>query len=198
MQLHKCCYCDRRTIPDHNDVEHYRPFGLYWWLAWTWENLLFACAACNRSGGKLDQFPLGAGSVQLPFAEQPPGAERPLLVDPSVDDPREHIRFARMPEPAGRWEPIGISERGRETIKILGLSRDTYLDDFRHHVESTVMPVVRDIQDIQHANDTETRIGFPDYWRRKCMQLLDPNRALRALSEDVLRHEFPTFPDPPT
>lgn len=182
-------------MPDHNDVEHYRPFDLYWWLAWTWDNLLFACAACNRKGGKLDQFPLAEGSVRLAFSEQPPGAERPLLVDPTIDNPREHIRFVRMPD--GRWAPIGVSERGRETIKILDLSRDTYLDDFTHHVTSIVMPVVRDIQDAQSAYRAGSRAGFDDYWRGKCDQLLDPDRAFRALSEDVLRFEFPTFPDPP-
>lgn len=40
----KCCYCKKELYErPYNDTEHYRPKGHYWWLAWTWENLLFAC-----------------------------------------------------------------------------------------------------------------------------------------------------------
>jgi uncharacterized protein (TIGR02646 family) len=58
-QHHKCCYCEQRIPKGFNDVEHYRPKAVaarqpgsndthgYWWLAFTWENLLFACPACN-------------------------------------------------------------------------------------------------------------------------------------------------------
>lgn len=192
MQRHKCCYCERRTVPDHNDVEHYRPFSRYWWLAWTWDNLLFACSACNRSGGKLDQFPLAASSIPLAYPALPPGGEQPLLVDPTANDPRLHIQF--RPLPPGRWAPFGITERGRETISMLRLDRDSYLDDFTHHVEVTVKPV---IDDIWMAYAERHRIDFEARWRRKCDQLLDPERTFRALSEDVLRREFPSFPEAP-
>jgi hypothetical protein len=36
-----------------------------------------------------------------------PGHELPELLDPSVDDPRDHIRFA--PDPNGKWGPVGTS-----------------------------------------------------------------------------------------
>jgi uncharacterized protein (TIGR02646 family) len=191
MQRRKCCYCERRTIPDHNDVEHYRPFLLYWWLAWTWENLLFACASCNRKGGKLDAFPLADGSTALSFPEPPPGGELPLLLDPTVDNPRDHLHFVEMPN--RRWMPVGKTDRGRRTIEILGLSRDTYLDEFGHHVQHVVMPVVRDLK----AAYVDPPASFATVWSRKCTELLDPERSFLALSEDVLRHEFPSYPDPP-
>lgn len=193
MQRHKCCYCDRRHVPDHNSVEHFRPFARYWWLAWTWENLLFACAACNGKGGKSDQFPLATGSTPLSYPEQPPGGETPLLIDPTVDDPRQHIRFEQLL--TGRWAPVGKTERGYETIRVLGLARDSYLDELAHHVEKVVMPVVRDIQ-------ATYAVGLPSpsfaaYWHRKCAELLDPERPCLGLSEDVLRSIFPTYPEPP-
>jgi len=192
MQLRKCCYCERRTVPDHNDVEHYRPFSRYWWLAWTWANLLFACAPCNRKGGKVDRFPLAVGSGQLAYDAQPPGGESPLLLDPTQDDPREHIHFEKV-QSLG-WTPIGKTERGRESIKVLGLNRDTYRDDFNHHVKFVVMPIVADIRR-EYARGTN--LNFVAYWHLKCAELLDPNRCFRALSEDVLRHEFPAYPAPP-
>jgi uncharacterized protein (TIGR02646 family) len=49
MQQRKCCYCEKREEQaKYRDVEHYRPKSSYWWLAWTWENILFACIDCNR------------------------------------------------------------------------------------------------------------------------------------------------------
>lgn len=191
-QYYKCCYCEQIQIPLHNDVEHYRPWSLYWWLAWDWTNLLFACGACNRKGGKQDSFPLFPGSVPLAFGERPPGSEIPELLDPSLDDPRDHIRFER--DPNGKWGPIGTSWRGQITLQVIGLRRDEFRDLFNRHVESVIQPVV---QDLREANLTRSRGEFEVFWQRKCLELLDPARPFRALSEDVLRQEFPSFPAPP-
>jgi hypothetical protein len=60
MQHGKCCYCEKREEqPKYRDVEHYRPKVTYWWLTWSWDNLLFSCMDCNREH-KRDQFPLAA------------------------------------------------------------------------------------------------------------------------------------------
>ncbi len=190
-QHSKCCYCEQIQVPLHNDVEHYRPWSRYWWLAWNWDNLLFACRACNQVGGKLDSFPLSSGSAPLAFGEQPPGAEIPELLDPATDDPRDHIRFVR--DPNGRWGATGISWRGTVTLHVLGLLRDEFRDRFDLHVADVVQPVVADIREAQRVRD---RASFETFWYRKCDELLGPTRPFRALSEDVLRHEFPSFPSP--
>jgi uncharacterized protein (TIGR02646 family) len=54
----KCAYCEAPTdTVAHGDVEHFRPQGKYWWLAYCWDNWLFACQICNQSY-KNDQFPV--------------------------------------------------------------------------------------------------------------------------------------------
>ncbi len=196
MQHGKCCYCECRTRMNFNDVEHYRPFSQYWWLAWTWENLLFACALCNRSG-KNDHFPLAAGSTKLPFGASPPGEETPLFLDPSHPsfDRRTHIRFVQM-NPKDRWMPIGLTPEGQETLRILrhgAMWADDYLDDWGHHVKHKVTPAIERLRLAQHRDD------FEDAWRGECQALLHEEVELHALSEDVLRHTFPSlaFPDPP-
>ena len=191
-QHSKCCYCEQIQVPIHNDVEHYRPWSRYWWLAWNWDNLLFACRACNQAGGKLDAFPLRPGSVALPPGSQPPGDEAPELLDPSVDDPRDHIRFEL--DPRGRWNIVGSSWRGTVTLHTLGLLRDEFRDLFNIHVARIVEPV---IEDVRSGLATLPRDAFERLWARKCAELLDPHRAHRALSEDVLRHTFPSYPAPP-
>src|SRR4051812_28631461 len=71
----KCCYCELEIRRKGSPIEHIRPktralrgLGLpthgYWWLTWTWKNLLLACSGCN--GSKLDHFPLSPTGRVLP------------------------------------------------------------------------------------------------------------------------------------
>lgn len=56
----KCAYCEANTdVVAHGDVEHYRPKSIYWWLAYTYDNYLYACQICNQIY-KNDHFPVGA------------------------------------------------------------------------------------------------------------------------------------------
>lgn len=55
----KCAYCEANTeVVAHGDVEHYRPKSIYWWLAYTYDNYLYACQICNQIF-KSDNFPIG-------------------------------------------------------------------------------------------------------------------------------------------
>jgi uncharacterized protein (TIGR02646 family) len=60
----KCAYCEANTeVVAHGDVEHYRPKSNYWWLAYTYDNYLYACQICNQSY-KSDNFPFNG--IQFP------------------------------------------------------------------------------------------------------------------------------------
>lgn len=60
----KCAYCEATTaVVAHGDVEHYRPKGIYWWLAYTYDNYLYACQICNQVY-KSDNFPLSPGHAR--------------------------------------------------------------------------------------------------------------------------------------
>jgi hypothetical protein len=126
----------------------------YWWLGMVWTNLLPSCIDCNRKRqqrspppstslvelyehskahalpssqtGKKDSFPLAAGGRRL-FAESNSYAdEKALLLDPTRDDPTEHLRFF-VGSPLGLVGPetkSGVpSERGAMSIQIYGLNR---------------------------------------------------------------------------
>lgn len=55
----KCAYCE--TSLEQLHVEHYRPKrGGYYWLVYSWDNLLLSCPICN--GNKRDFFPILAQS----------------------------------------------------------------------------------------------------------------------------------------
>lgn len=149
----KCAYCETvYAAASPVDIEHFRPKGEvtedsghpgYWWLAMKWENLLPSCIDCNRrrwqyivgkngqlafmQSGKKNSFPLQDGSVHARKESDSLKNESPLLLDPTVDDPRDHIRFHMDPA-----NPIGIvmphveiepSKRGIASIQIYGLNR---------------------------------------------------------------------------
>ncbi|HWM54002.1 MAG TPA: hypothetical protein VNO20_01240 [Solirubrobacterales bacterium] len=142
----KCAYCESDYGPvAPTDIEHYRPKGEivcsdgkarkpgYYWLAAEWSNLLPSCIDCNRGrrheyedgrrpSGKGNLFPLADESKRATAPDEE-ATEEPLLLDPTRDDPEEHLEFILegVIRPAPRGD--GESERGRATIDVLGLSR---------------------------------------------------------------------------
>ena len=53
----KCAFCEQKVIRciDNNlqdystTIEHYRPKSIYYWLAFSWDNLLLCCHRCNQN-----------------------------------------------------------------------------------------------------------------------------------------------------
>jgi len=186
MQHRKCCYCEKlEEQAKYRDVEHYRPKARYWWLAWTWENLLFACMDCNREQ-KRDRFPLSPGDTLLLAEQAPPGAERPLLLDPSDPsvDPTHEIEFRRE-RVLGRerWVPRGVTARGRKTIDVCGLDRPNLLDLYADHVLHQVRTKLEGFFAARTAGDTQAVFQA---WERAKRGLLARERPFRALSHDAL------------
>ncbi|MCB9759084.1 MAG: HNH endonuclease [Alphaproteobacteria bacterium] len=181
----KCAWCELSEQIQHNAVDHLRPKSVYWWLTWTWENLLFACRVCNRH--KSDDFPLLKGR-RLMAGEQPPGAERPALLDPADPNvrPRDHIQFRPV---GGRWVPTprAGSRRGEATIRILQLDRFDLLDRYQDHVEAlgdSLDAIRAAVSGGDHATVQAT-------WRRTLQRRTRPRQPLIALTLDVLDHHFP-------
>tara|TARA_R110000796_G_scaffold252542_1_gene387522 strand:- start:2630 stop:4843 length:2214 start_codon:yes stop_codon:yes gene_type:complete len=130
----KCAYCEAKVSLAEAGIDHFRPkrvseeslidFGHYAWLTYDWENLYLVCPACNSLKGA--SFPVD-GQRGRPFAtvNETRLSERPALLDPCHDNPRQHIRI----RPDGSY--ASRSERGRATIDLLDLNRDNLLRD-RH------------------------------------------------------------------
>lgn len=198
-QHSKCCYCEQRIPQGFNDVEHYRPKASadrrpgcnhthgYWWLAFTWENLLFSCPACNRSKKK-SRFPLDVGALALTAENPPPGNERPLLIDPSsIVNPIEHIEFVHQANPVGaprQWwaRPRNGSFLGSLTIEVCGLNRSELLELREHHYLDVVVP---------HANAINLAVQSADVPAltrdfRRALNLLQPRGVFVGLTYDAL------------
>ena len=149
----KCCYCEsqiRPVSPEH--VDHYRPKSGrdgggagtgYYWLAYAWENLLFACPTCN--GNKSDLFPLDDPADAATDHRDDLTRERPLLVNPFEEDPRAHLRFD---------DEVAVPKttKGRTTIDLLKLN-DDHLAFARHSRIQTVREAYRLVALAKHVAD---------------------------------------------
>jgi hypothetical protein len=150
----KCAYCESKY--DGNSfgaAEHYRPKGRvterdgkrlipvaragvthrgYFWLAYTWWNLVPSCDKCNSGQGKVDQFPI-LGTRVFAESEVPAGStreqlkstEEPLLLNPYDDDPSQHLIFGKHGVIAARMG----SPRGQATIDVCNLTRERLAED---------------------------------------------------------------------
>lgn len=187
MQARKCCYCEKlEEQPKYRDVEHFRPKSTYWWLAWTWENLLFSCIDCNREY-KREQFPLAPGSTALVAEQAPPGGEAPRLIDPcdAAVDPFDEIEFRRERVQSNeRWVPYGLTPRGSETIRVCGLDRHGLLTWYSNHVRDAVRPKISPISEAHRRRDAQ---GVVRAWSTALRGLFAPTRPFRALSHDALK-----------
>lgn len=112
-QARKCAYCESRVTESYNDVEHYRPKNKYYWLGHAWDNLLYSCAICNRSYKK-HNFPLRDETAQ-DIAHQDISNEEPLIINPTTEEPSEHIKFRGA-------IAVGLSDKGVATISMFHLN----------------------------------------------------------------------------
>lgn len=173
--LGKCAYCESRFMGTAGgDVEHFRPkkgfnefdgstsTGLgprtklgYFFLAYSWDNHLWACKACNETYKKNyfgvmpdmaappdpDEFASDQdfraaleewATTMTKRSDWTTGSidtEQSILIDPSKENPREHIHFD--PETGyavggqldDKGKLIAPSHRGGATIRYLGLNR---------------------------------------------------------------------------
>jgi len=125
----RCMYC---VDSEAADIEHFWPKTQYPGRMYLWENLLLCCSNCGSN--KSAQFPVN-------------GTGKPLLIDPTLDDPWEDLDFDPI---TGNLCPRFIlasgdfSERGRETVRILHLDRREGLSEGYRMTYSRVGRLIED------------------------------------------------------
>ncbi len=102
--IQRCMYC---LDSQGTDIDHFQPKALAPLRTFDWLNHLLACSFCN-SNAKREEYPRDAAT-----------GER-LLLDPSADDPADHL--ALLPA-SGTYD--GLTAIGRESIRVFDLNRET-------------------------------------------------------------------------
>ena len=182
----KCCYCESKFRgTSYGAVEHFRPKGAvrtrhglpaqypgYYWLAYEWENLLVSCEVCNTHKGTL--FPLVDESTRARSHHYPVDEETPIFIDPASEDPADHIRFRRA-------EVLHLTDRGRGTIKGLGLRRHELEEERAEHLKyfERLYSVTVNLED----EVTSTNIESVREWIREST---GPKARFSAMTRDYL------------
>jgi hypothetical protein len=135
----KCAYCETSIgVACPGDVEHYRPKRKveeaedhpgYYWLAYDISNLFPCCENCNRFKGKRNHFPIEGVRCSGPDCEATLTSEKPLLLNPYVDDNIEHHLQFWTPKLKGDEKLLagtmrGTTDKGTRSVKIYNLDRE--------------------------------------------------------------------------
>lgn len=177
----------------------------YYWLAADWFNLMPACTDCNsarghlftseggnRTSGKANFFPLEDGCPRS--RSQTDGllaGERPLLLDPTVDDPTVHLKFG----PGATV--VALSDRGRVSIGVLGLQRDPLVrkreqiqKGLRFAIELVHSQMIRLLD---KPDDARAQADLDRAMSRIQEDYLSDAAPFLSMSKQIVREELPTF-----
>lgn len=126
----RCMYCGDN---EGATVDHYEPVARAPLRTFDWLNHLLACSVCN-SHKKRDRFPVDVDGC-------------PLLIDPSHDDPFDHLVLSLS---TGVYRPR--TPRGEATIEVCDLNRPI-LARGRIQARRVVVHALRSWRDARAAGD---------------------------------------------
>ncbi len=141
----KCAFCESYIKNEVGDIEHFRPKNenknqakkcdkknSYYWLAFSWDNLLPACSKCN--GKKSNCFDIEGRRVEYKsqrlkkltdlqlITQEYNKIEKPKLLHPEYDKFEDKIEFNNQ------GEIISNDEKVKYTVKICDLNRKNLTD----------------------------------------------------------------------
>jgi uncharacterized protein (TIGR02646 family) len=158
----KCAYCE--SVVEQGHVEHYRPKYSYYWLAYSWDNLLYGCPTCNQY--KSTNFDILGEKVTPPKDSDDLGdinvwssqiyddQERPKLLNPERDVLNDVFVFDRH----GHIKENN-NDRADYTIKTCHLDRDFLVDERRKIIEEFENDVKAEYLDATTKEEQKDRIS---------------------------------------
>ena len=183
-QNNKCCYSEIKFVRDSVHVEHFRPKGAlgqkgrkpkqypgYYWLAYEWSNLMLCKPGINSD--KKDYFPLEKKSPRVRNHHGNITLERPMIIDPASEDPRDHIRFHNE-------EPRGITDRGKYSVKLL--LRHPELDEARRNL----FQVLSVLPDALKAFEANGDVENASKTRKVLEDAVKPTAQFSSMAIDLL------------
>jgi uncharacterized protein (TIGR02646 family) len=232
LYFEKCAYCETKVTGGVLRVDHYRPKDKikednkhtgYYWLAYEWSNLVPACEKCNRA--KSNAFPLEMTGIRVtkpPLdnhgeldidscrADSPSLlAEKPLLLNPEVDEPELHFVFL----PNGKIK--ALTERGKQTEKICNLNRfdlvlarkiiiDNFLNEIRQLADDFIEGVINketlhyslkrlffNLLKLQSPEQTYSRLGWFMFKKFECFFI----KSLGTKQQKTVKKALQLFKD---
>lgn len=143
----KCAFCESKLESMH--VEHFRPKrGGYYWMAFSWDNLLLSCPTCNTYKG--DDFFLSERGVRVVFTNTDEiiqrintlssvydATEKPLMISPETVTVEELSSIAFSQDGSMSSENVRMQhtiESCKLSRKALCENRKRIWDRLRNHI----------------------------------------------------------------
>jgi len=143
----KCAFCEQRVEQYH--VEHYRPKATYYWLAFSWDNLLLSCPTCNQNKGvnfELNGIEVSFNNIELNVRNINNSSanydltELPKMVNPEITEPSGNIRFQLNGIIESDEERFAYTiEKCKIDRKDLNDNRRTLLNTFKDHIRVALL-----------------------------------------------------------
>jgi uncharacterized protein (TIGR02646 family) len=124
----KCAYSEEIAPAAFKfHLDFYRPASLYPWLENEWSNLLLICPECSTAAK--NKFPIAGNQIKVPPDDpiqwrsdsRAMLEEKPLLLNPEIDTPENHLYFDINGIIYGR------TEKGKITIQVFNLNRQSLI-----------------------------------------------------------------------
>jgi hypothetical protein len=164
----KCAFCESKVEHiSRPHIEHYRPKGRkeFESIMFEWSNWLSSCGRCNEK--KWKHFPFTDGV--------------PSLIDPSSENAGMHLKFVGA-------EAIGLTARGEETIRMLGLDRLPLRNERKSWLNRVDVLL---LLAITAENSIKTEV------REHLIWMMQPDAPYTAVTRNYLADKCPNLANPP-
>lgn len=182
---YKCAFCEQIVESFH--VEHYRPKQTYYWLAFSWDNLLCACHYCNVNKGvqfKINGTRASYKTEHDDYINTLSGIydeeEKPDLINPEITDPSGLLIFNQDGNLSSN------DTRMKYTITTCKIFR-TYLRDKRKKILDDLR---RDLRSafVENATIHEQGVAIQTIIRRFIADSKDPDKEFLAFRRYILEN----------
>jgi hypothetical protein len=182
-------YRPKTKICDEDNNEIVDSHG-YYWLGCEWSNLLLSCPKCNGSGAKGNKFPIEGtrklddnpinGTDAIPILNRtncfaharPLSDEKPLLLNPEVDEIVSRFDFSKD------GEISGLDDKGRMSVKIYTLDRQQ-LNIARFKIKQNLLSNLLTIIEGLEENLLEVEIA-KRILVKFCKKIIEANQPIKA------------------
>ena len=193
-QHNKCCYCEKNLeLKRESDVEHFRPKGKvtedkdhpgYWWLSYTWENLMYSCKHCN-SAHKANRFPLRDPLKRVYDERADLSDEEPKLINPYLEDPEAMFVYeAQGADTFVYILPSGTDTTGKAqvTIEVCGLNRTMIMQQRAQKIRA-IRAAIRALCAGIHTTSTDLK----NEAKKDIRRLIDPSQSFSGMARYFLK-----------
>jgi len=185
----KCAFCEQKEELTH--VEHYRPKDTYYWLAFSWDNLLMSCPTCNTHKSKnfeIDGVLANFINTELSIRNINYSSttydeiEMPKMINPEVTDPKGLIYFKKdgsisSEDPRFLYTIVTC----KIDRKSLNDSRRSLLDRFREHIRDAF---------IENDNEHDKNVAISTNMRNFIRDSESENEDFLAFRQYAISNEW--------